>query len=63
MSRRTRPKVWRDRYIANNGTEEYLLLFNPSETDPQTFHTDWNASFPITQIFDPEDGPGGGGGD
>lgn len=49
-------KVWRDRYLANNGTEEYLLLFNPSATDPQTFTTDWNTSFPITQIVDPKTG-------
>jgi len=49
-------KVWRDRYIANNGTEEYLLLFNPNDKDPQTFTTDWNASFPISQVFDPKTG-------
>jgi hypothetical protein len=49
-------KVWRDRYIANNGTEEYLVLFNPGDKDPQTFTTDWNASFPISQVFDPKTG-------
>ncbi|MGI4789464.1 MAG: hypothetical protein ACRYFS_11515 [Janthinobacterium lividum] len=49
-------KVWRDRYIANNGTEEYLLLFNPGDKDPQTFTTDWNASFLITQVYDPKTG-------
>lgn len=49
-------KVWRDRYIADNGTEEYLLLFNPGDKDPQTFTTDWNASFPISQVFDPKTG-------
>ena len=49
-------KVWRDRSVADNGTEEYLLLFNPSEKDPQTFTTDWNTSSPITQIFDPKTG-------
>ena len=49
-------KVWRDRYIANNGAEEYLVLFNPSEKDTQSFTTDWHASFPISQIFDPKTG-------
>ncbi len=49
-------KVWRDRYIANNGTEEYLVLFNPSDKDTQAFTTDWNASFPISQVFDPKTG-------
>ena len=49
-------KVWRDRYVANNGTEEYLLLFNPGDKDPQTFTTDWNTSSPIAQIFDPKTG-------
>lgn len=48
--------VWRDRYVANNGTEEYLLLFNPSGSEPQTFTTDWNARFPISQVFDPKTG-------
>ena len=48
--------VWRDRYVANNGTEEYLILFNPSEREAQSFHTDWNASFPISQVFDPKTG-------
>ena len=49
-------KVWRDRYVANNGAEEYLLLFNPGEKDTQSFTTDWHASFPITQVFDPKTG-------
>ena len=49
-------KVWRDRYIANNGTEEYLLLFNPDDKAPQTLTADWNASFPLTQVFDPKTG-------
>jgi len=48
--------VWRDRYVANNGTEEYLLLFNPGDTATQTVTADWNASFPITQIYDPKTG-------
>lgn len=48
--------VWRDRYVANNGTEEYLILFNPGDTSAQTFTADWNASFPISQVFDPKTG-------
>lgn len=46
-------KVWRDRFIANNGTEEYLLLFNPYK-DSQSFTADFTASFPFTQVFDPK---------
>jgi hypothetical protein len=48
--------VWRDRYVANNGTEEYLVLWNPSDTDAQHFTTDWHTSFPATQVFDPKTG-------
>ncbi|HEY3396418.1 MAG TPA: beta-galactosidase trimerization domain-containing protein [Armatimonadota bacterium] len=48
--------VWRDRFVANNGTEEYLILWNPSDTDPQTFTTDWHTSFPATQVLDPKTG-------
>ncbi|HEY3396218.1 MAG TPA: hypothetical protein VGM19_01040 [Armatimonadota bacterium] len=46
--------VWRDRFVANNGTEEYLVMWNPSDTDPQTFTTDWHTSFPATQVIDPK---------
>ena len=48
--------VWRDRFVANNGTEEYLLLFNPSNTDPAQFTTDWHTSFPAAQVYDPKTG-------
>nr|MDQ2732948.1 hypothetical protein [Armatimonadota bacterium] len=48
--------VWRDRYVAANGTEEYLILFNPDAALPQTVTTDWHASFPMTQVFDPKTG-------
>ena len=48
--------VWRDRYVANNGTEEYLLLFNPGATDTQSVTADWHMSFPAAQVFDPKTG-------
>ena len=48
--------VWRDRYVANNGTEEYLILWNPSDTDAQKFTTDWQTSFPAAQVYDPKTG-------
>jgi len=51
----TSTSVWRDRYVATNGTEEYLLFFNPSgDTAPVT--ATWNSSFPIAQVFDPKTG-------
>ena len=41
----------------DNGTEEYLLLFNPSETAPQTVTTDLaHGSTRVAQIFDPKTG-------
>ena len=48
--------VWRDRYVADNGTEEYLVLFNPGDTQAQTLTADWHTTFPITQVFDPKTG-------
>lgn len=48
--------VWRDRYVANNGTEEYLILWNPSDTDAHQFTTDWHTSFAAAQVLDPKTG-------
>ena len=48
--------VWRDRYVANNGTEEYLILWNPNDSDAQQFSTDWQTTFPAAQVFDPKTG-------
>ena len=48
--------VWRDRYVANNGTEEFLVLWNPSDTEPQQFTAEWHTAFPATQVIDPKTG-------
>ena len=48
--------VWRDRYVATNGAEEFLLLFNPGETTTETVTADWHTRSPITQVFDPKTG-------
>ncbi|HEY3331063.1 MAG TPA: hypothetical protein VGK19_13635 [Capsulimonadaceae bacterium] len=48
--------VWKDRYTANNGSEEYLLLWNSNKTTPQTITADWNTQFTATKVFDPKTG-------
>lgn len=47
--------VWREHYLANNGTEEYLCLWNPFDT-PRTFTTDWTTVHPATALYDPKNG-------
>lgn len=47
--------VWREHYLANNGTEEYLALFNPFDT-PRTFSVQWNTNHPVAGLFDPKNG-------
>ena len=48
-------KVWREHYLANNGTEEYLALWNPY-SDPVTFTADWTTVHPAQSLFDPKNG-------
>ncbi len=48
--------VWRDRYIANNGTEEYLVLWNPSDTTQATVKPTWRTDYPATEVYDPKTG-------
>ena len=48
-------KVWREHYLANNGTEEYLAMWNPYP-DPVTFSTDWNTVHPVQSVYDPKNG-------
>ena len=48
--------VWKDRYVANNGSEEYLMLWNPSPTTPQTLNSDWTTQYPADTVFDPKTG-------
>jgi len=48
-------KVWREHYLANNGTEEYLALWNPY-SDPVTFSADWTTVHPVQSLYDPKNG-------
>ncbi len=48
--------VWRDRYVADNGTEEYLIFWNPSDSAPATLQAQWRADFPVSQLYDPKTG-------
>ncbi|MDD5200066.1 MAG: hypothetical protein PHC88_09710 [Terrimicrobiaceae bacterium] len=47
--------VWREHFLANNGTEEYLALFNPNDT-PRTFTVEWNTVKPAAALYDPKNG-------
>jgi hypothetical protein len=47
--------IWREHYLANNGTEEYLALFNPFK-EPKTFSIEWTTVKPATELFDPKNG-------
>ena len=47
--------VWREHYTANNGTEEFLVLWNPTG-ETQTLSTDWTTVHPATTIVDPKNG-------
>ena len=47
--------IWREHFIANNGTEEYLALFNPLET-PRTFTVEWRTVRPASELHDPKTG-------
>jgi hypothetical protein len=48
-------KVWREHYLANNGTEEYLVMYN-TYPDPVTFSTDWTTVHPVQGVYDPKNG-------
>lgn len=47
--------VWREHYLAANGTEEFLCLWNPFDS-PRTFSVDWTTVNPAGALFDPKDG-------
>lgn len=47
--------IWREHYLANNGTEEFLALFNPFDT-PRTFSIEWKTEKPVLSLVDPKDG-------
>src|SRR5207248_1711708 len=39
-----------------NGTEEYLVLWNPSETAEATTHPVWHTDHPAQRVYDPKTG-------
>ncbi len=51
----TTHRVWREHYLANNGTEEFLYLHNPYD-EKQTFSTTWTTLSPAGTLFDPKNG-------
>lgn len=48
-------EVWREHYLANNGTEEQLALFNPYDT-PRTLNVTWTSQRPLGRLRDPRTG-------
>jgi hypothetical protein len=48
-------QVWREHYLALNGTEEFLFLHNPSK-EPVTFSTEWTTLKPAGKLYDPKNG-------
>jgi hypothetical protein len=48
-------KVWREHYLAMNGTEEFLSLHNTYD-EPVTFSVKWSAVYPVGRLFDPKNG-------
>ncbi len=48
-------KVWREHYLALNGSEEFLFLHNPYD-ESVTFSTEWEAVHPVGKLFDPKNG-------
>jgi hypothetical protein len=55
VARASTHDIWREHYLANNGTEEYLAVFNPFDT-PRTFSVEWNTVKPAASLFDPRNG-------
>lgn len=47
--------IWREHYLATNGTEEYLALFNPFK-EPRTVTVEWTTVQPAGALYDPKDG-------
>ncbi|HEY3333202.1 MAG TPA: hypothetical protein VGK19_24420 [Capsulimonadaceae bacterium] len=47
--------LWREHYVANNGTEEYLVVWNPSDVSV-TANLTWRTVHPATQLYDPKNG-------
>ena len=47
--------IWREHYVADNGTEEYLAMWNPFPTE-RTFSVDWTTVNPAQGLYDPKTG-------
>jgi hypothetical protein len=47
--------IWKEHYVADNGTEEYLALWNPFD-GPRTFNIDWTTVHPAQGLYDPKTG-------
>lgn len=47
--------IWREHYLASNGTEEYLALFDPFK-EPRTFSIEWTTVNPASALYDPKNG-------
>jgi hypothetical protein len=47
--------IWREHYVATNGTEEYLALWNPTDTEKTTTF-EWTTVKPAGSLFDPKNG-------
>jgi len=48
-------QIWREQYLANNGTEDYLVLWNQSDK-PQTANLTWQMAHPAATLYDPKNG-------
>ena len=46
---------WREHYVAKNGTEEYLALWNPYDVE-KTASLEWTTVHPAGALYDPKDG-------
>jgi hypothetical protein len=55
LSASTNHAVWRERYTSDNGTEEYMVLWNQSD-QVQTADYTWRTDRPATALYDPKDG-------
>lgn len=48
-------EIWREHYISNNGTEEYLALWNPYDVE-KTVSLEWATVNPVSGLYDPKNG-------
>jgi len=48
-------EIWREHYLATNGTEEFLTLWNPYDEE-KTVSLQWETVHPASGLFDPKNG-------